>query len=89
MHLRKHIKSQPTLYKRYLQLRHYIKVAIKRGLYDYAPYNDMDLKKGKHKDPTYLTTEEIEKIVNYNPEESGVNRKRFVYIPVLHGPCIY
>ena len=36
-YLKKYIKSQPTLYKRHLQLRHYIKIAIKKGLYNYDP----------------------------------------------------
>lgn len=73
-YLKKYIKSQPTLYKRHLQLRHYIKIAIKKGLYNVDPYNDMDLKKGKHKDPVYLTTDEIEKIINYDPEDSGIEK---------------
>lgn len=74
LHLRKYIKSQPTLYKRHLQLRHYIKIAIKKGLYHYDPYNDMNLKKGKHKDPVFLSIEEIGKIMKYNPEDSGIER---------------
>lgn len=77
-YLKKYIKSQPTLYKRHLQLRHYIKIAIKKGLYNYDPYNDMDLKKGKHKDPVYLTTDEIEKISNYDPQDSGIEKMSIV-----------
>lgn len=77
-YLKKYIKSQPTLYKRHLQLRHYIKIAIKKGLYNYDPYNDMDLKKGKHKDPVYLTIEEVEKIIDYDPKDSGIERMSIV-----------
>lgn len=34
----------------------------------------MDLKKGKHKDPVYLTTDEIEKIIKYDPRDSGIEK---------------
>lgn len=38
----------------------------------------MDLKKGKRKDPVYLIIEEIEKIIDYDPQDSGIERMSIV-----------
>ncbi|MDU1890978.1 MAG: phage integrase SAM-like domain-containing protein [Dysgonomonas sp.] len=71
-HLRKEIQSQPTLYKRHGTLNHFIKIAIRKGLCNYNPYDDFIVKKGKHKDPKFLLEADIENLLNYDPHKGGL-----------------
>lgn len=58
--LRKHITSEPTLYKRHSLFKGYINEAINQGLFSGSnPYNTFKLSKGKSKDPIFLTEKEI------------------------------
>lgn len=66
--LRKYIKSSPTLYKRHSLFKGYIENAKRKGLTEYNPYDDFQLKKGKSKDPVYLIESEVQKIINYKPK---------------------
>ena len=77
-YLKKFIKSQPTIYKRHTTFRFYIKIAIRKKLWSFDPYNEFPLKRGKHKDPTFLTVEEIKAIQNYDPSESGIDKMGIV-----------
>lgn len=67
IHLRKTIKSQPTLYKRHSLFKGYLEKARKRGLLERNPYDDFIVKKGKSKDPVYLIESEVQKIIDYIP----------------------
>lgn len=67
LHLKKTIKSQPTLYKRHTLFRGYIEKARRRGLIEYNPYDDFILKKGKSEDPVYLLESEVQRIIDYTP----------------------
>lgn len=55
--------SDVTAYKRHSMLNSYIKEAINRGLCKYNPYGSFKPKKGKSKDPVYLTEFELEAIM--------------------------
>jgi site-specific recombinase XerD len=66
-YLRKHIKSQPTLYKRHSVFHRYIKEAIKRGLCKFDPYLQFKVKRGKSKEPVFLIEDEIKKIMTCEP----------------------
>lgn len=67
-HLKKTIKSQPTLYKRHSLFKGYIEKARKRGLIKTNPYDEFVFKKGKSEDPVYLIESEIKQIINYVPK---------------------
>lgn len=68
LHLKKTIKSQPTLYKRHSLFKGYIEKARRRGLIERNPYDDFILKKGKSEDPVYLVESEVEQIKKYKPK---------------------
>lgn len=70
LHLKKTIKSQPTLYKRHSLFKGYIEKARKRGLIERNPYDDFVVKKGKSEDPVYLIESEVQKIIKYIPKGS-------------------
>lgn len=73
-------KSQPVLYRKHKYLEHYIKIAIKRKIIDYNPYLDFEVKKGKHKDPTFLTPEEIRKIEKYKPVNDKLEKIKDLFL---------
>lgn len=70
LHLKKTIKSQPTLYKRHSLFKGYIEKARKRGLIERNPYDDFVFKKGKSDDPVYLIESEVNQIIKYKPKGS-------------------
>lgn len=72
VHLKKTITSQPTIYKRHSKFKHFITIAVKKGLCAYNPYDDFILKKGKHKDPKFLLEDQIKKLLNYNSSNCGI-----------------
>lgn len=67
LHLKKYIKSSPTLYKRHTLFKGYIEKARRRGFISYNPYDDFTIKKGKSEDPVYLIESEVQKIAKYKP----------------------
>lgn len=69
MFLRKSIKSLATLNKRHNALHYYIKQAINRDLLTKDPYTVFKKPPKKSKEPTFLTEEEINKILEYNPSD--------------------
>jgi site-specific recombinase XerD len=68
LHLKKTIKSQPTLYKRHSLFKGYIEKARRRGLIERNPYDDFIFKKGKSEDPVYLVESEVKQIMEYEPK---------------------
>lgn len=68
LHLKKTIKSQPTLYKRHALFKGYIEKAKRRGLIKTNPYDDFIFKKGKSEDPVYLVQSEVKQIMDYVPK---------------------
>lgn len=79
-HLRKTIKSQPTLYKRHKDFERYIKLAIKKGITTYNPYNEFEVRKGKHKDPTFLTEAELHKLIKHKPDNAKLERVKDLFL---------
>lgn len=80
-HLRKTISSEPTLYKRHSLFKRYIQEAINRGLYSgHNPYTIFKPKKGKSKDPVFLTEEEIKLIQDYAPNYGYLERARDLFL---------
>ncbi len=80
-HLRKTIKSQPTLYKRHGAFKSYIAKAVKLGYCKYNPYDDFRVKKGDPlKTPVYLTEEEMDKVKKLNPVNEKLERARDLFI---------
>lgn len=78
--LRKTIKSQPTLYKRHIALKSYIKMAVKAGLCKYNPYDDFEFKKGKSREAIFLTEDEVKLIQDYNPPSDSLKRIKDLFI---------
>lgn len=68
LHLKKTIKSQPTLYKRHSLFKGYIEKARRRGLIKINPYDEFIFKKGKSDDPVYLVEAEVKQIMDYEPK---------------------
>jgi len=79
-YLRKTIKSQPTLYKRHTAFKGYVRMAIKAGLCKYDPYTDFEYKKGKSKEATFLTEEEVGLIQNFTPPSDSLKRIKDLFI---------
>lgn len=80
-HLKKTISSEPTLYKRHSLFKRYIQEAINRGIYKgINPYNTFKSKKGKSKDPVFLTEEEIKLIQDYSPNYGYLERTRDLFL---------
>ncbi|MDH6304592.1 integrase/recombinase XerD [Parabacteroides sp. PF5-5] len=65
--LRKTIKASSTLNKRHSNLKHYVQLALNKGLITTNPYNNFKMPSKKSKDPTFLTEEEMQKIKNWEP----------------------
>jgi site-specific recombinase XerD len=80
VHLRKTIKSQPTLYKRHSALHRYIREAINRGFCKFDPYLQFKVKKGKSKEPVFLVESEIEKLKKWNPCDERTGRVKDMFI---------
>jgi len=79
--LRQTISSEPTLYKRHTLFKGYIQEAINRGIYKGTnPYLLFKNKKGKSKDPIFLTETEIQKLKDYAPNYSYLERVRDLYL---------
>ncbi|MFV0331381.1 MAG: phage integrase SAM-like domain-containing protein [Dysgonomonas sp.] len=73
-------KSQPVLYRKHKHLEHYINIAIKKGIINRNPYIDFEVKKGKHKKPTFLTPDELEKIKAWNPVYEKMQRIKDLFL---------
>ncbi len=80
VHLRKTIKSQPTLYKRHSALHRYIREAINRGFCKFDPYLQFKVKKGKSKEPVFLVESEIEKLKKWKPCDERTGRVKDMFI---------
>lgn len=79
--LRKTIDSEPTLYKRHSLFKGYIKEAINRGLFKGPnPYLLFSNKKGKSKDPIFLTEEEVKLIKEYTPDYGYLERAKDLFL---------
>lgn len=78
--LRTTIKSQPTLYKYHTYFKSYINMAAKAGLTNYSPYSDFQFKRGQHKDPVFLTEDELHKIEKWEPATERLERVRDVFV---------
>lgn len=79
-HLRKTVKSQPTLYRRHSALHRYIKEAINRGFCKFDPYLQFEVKKGKSKDPVFLIESEVEKIKKWKPVSEKLEHVKDMFI---------
>lgn len=80
-HFRETITSEPTLYKRHTLFKSHINEAINRGLYNGVnPYNLYKPRRGKSKDLVFLTEEEINKIIEYNPDYGYLERTKDLYL---------
>lgn len=79
-HLRKKINSQPTLYKRHNLFKGYINEAIKRGLCKNNPYDLFKLVKGKEPERTYLTEDEVQRILRYKPNTEKLQKTKDLFI---------
>lgn len=83
IHLKKTIKSQPTLYKRHSLFKGYLEKARRRGLIERNPYDEFTFKKGKSDDPVYLIESEVKQIINYKPRgaaKESLERVRDLFI---------
>lgn len=83
LHLKKTIKSQPTLYKRHSLFKGYLEKARKRGLIERNPYDEFTFKKGKSDDPVYLIESEVKQIISYKPRgaaKESLERVRDLFI---------
>jgi site-specific recombinase XerD len=65
--LRKTIHASSTLNKRHVTLKHYIQLAINRGIITVNPYANFKMPSTKGKVPVFLLEDEINKITDYIP----------------------
>jgi site-specific recombinase XerD len=65
--LRQTIRASATLSKRHTNLKHYVQLAINRGLITANPYANFKMPSKKGKDPTFLMEDEIQLIVDWPP----------------------
>lgn len=80
-HLRITITSEPTLYKRHSLFKGYIQESINRGIFKGPnPYILFNSKKGKSKDPIYLTSEEVQLLKEYAPDFGYLERTRDLFL---------
>lgn len=80
-HLRKTISSEPTLHKRHTLFKKYIQEAINKGIYKGEnPYNTFKSKKGKFKDPIFLTSKELELLKKYSPNYGYLERAKDLFL---------
>lgn len=80
-HLRKKITSEPTLYKRHSLFKGYIQEAINRGLFNGPnPYILFNNRKGKSKEPVFLTEEEVKLIKEYAPNYGYLERAKDLFL---------
>lgn len=68
LYVKKFGESQPVVYRKHKYLEHYINKAIRRDLIDRNPYLDFEVKKGKHKPPVFITEEELNIVIGYEPK---------------------
>lgn len=78
--LKKYIASPPTLYKRHLQFRRYIKIAIKKNLCGNDPYDNFELKKGKHREALFLNDDELQKIIDFIPHNEKLVKTKDMFL---------
>lgn len=79
--LRRTIISEPTLYKRHSLFKGYIQEAINRGLFAGPnPYILFNNKKGKSKDPIFLTEEDVKLIKEYTPDYGYLERAKDLFL---------
>lgn len=64
-HLRKTIKTQPTLHMRHSALKNFVERARKLGYVEKNPYDNFICRRGKHKDSVYLIESEVNQIIEY------------------------
>lgn len=80
-HLKKTISSEPTLYKRHALFKGYIQEAINRGMFKGVnPYSFFRMKKGKSKEPVFLTEEELEALMKYTPDYGYLERAKDLFL---------
>jgi integrase len=80
LYIRKFINSQPTRHKRHIMLRRYILDAMNMGLCNFDPYRVFISKRGKSKDPVYLTEKEIERVLDFEPNNERIERVKDLFI---------
>ena len=78
--LKKTINSQPTIYKRHSVFKYYISMAIKAGLCKHNPYDDFKIIRGKSKEPTFLTENEMKVIEEWVPTSDKLTKIRDIFI---------
>lgn len=72
--------SSVSAHKRHSIFRIYIRDAINRGLLSSNPYSMYNPKKGKSKDPVYLTQEEVQLLKDYTPDFGYLERARDLFL---------
>lgn len=78
--IKKQGQSDITTYKKHSILRSYLKEAIKKGLLTANPYDRFEVKKGRIKEPIYLTGEEIDKIKAWVPINDKLSNVKDLFI---------
>ena len=68
------------MYKRHSVFKHYISMAIKAGLAKHNPYDDFKIVRGKSKEPTWLTEDEMKLIENWKPVSDKLSKVRDIFV---------
>jgi site-specific recombinase XerD len=71
--------EQSTLHKRHSTLKHYIREAISMDLLVKNPYDLFRMAKKKSKKPTFLTEEDIKKILDYVPVNEKLEKVKDLF----------
>ncbi|MDR1645989.1 MAG: site-specific integrase [Tannerellaceae bacterium] len=78
--LRKKINSSATLNKRHSTLKQYIREAISMDMLTKNPYDRFRMPQKKSKEPTFLTDNEIKKILDYTPGNDKLSKVKDLFI---------
>lgn len=78
--LRKTISSSSTLHKRHSMFKGYINEAIKLGLLTNDPYLLFKMPSSRSNDPVFLEDFEIQKIIEYTPENSRLQKVKDLFL---------
>lgn len=79
-HMRQNTIEDVTLHKRHTTLSSYLKEAVRKGLLRQNPYDVFKPKRGKSKDPVFLTDLELKRIEDWNPTTDKMSKVKDLFL---------
>lgn len=79
-HMRQNTIEDVTLHKRHTTLSSYLKEAVRKGLLRQNPYDVFKPKRGKSKDPVFLTDLELRRIEDWDPTTDKMAKVKDLFL---------